>query len=87
MTKLNDLYNAHEEAQELFDSTRNPRAKDMLAQSLTCSTALLTLYEAGDNEERAELEADMEKAVTMTRNKIRLALEVLDECPDTLRAT
>lgn len=28
MTKLNDLYTIHEEAADLFESTRNPEARD-----------------------------------------------------------
>jgi hypothetical protein len=82
--KISELYDLHEEAEDLFQTTSDPYAKDALSQSLCCTRILIPLWEAADAAEREEMEEDIDGAISFTREKIAIAMEIL-ACPQTER--
>ena len=81
---ISELFEIHQESEDLFKSLDDPYARNELAQSLTYTSGVIYLWEAADAAERAELDADINEAINFTKEKIQLAMEILD-CPKTER--
>jgi uncharacterized protein HemY len=76
---INQLYQAHEEAQNLFNSTKNLEARDALSQCLTASNMIIPLYEVSTEKEREGLKQAVKDIVSMTQHKIEIALTIIEK--------